>query len=316
MRSRTISEEELPRRDGVELLTLAGLDSRWSMPVALWHAPHGFDTRARPDNQPCNIIAVRLSGSLVQRIGPHPGRRERLRPDGFSVHPACSELRFLAPSKIRFAHIYVADDFLRRIFREVSPERDQHARFVREDRVMYEDAVLSSQISAYVTRAFDTLDPPAALEMESRANLIAIHFLNKHAPCRMDQRACEAKGRLADWQVQRVCSFMEANLNRNVDLTECSRLIGISNEHFCRAFRRTLNVPPHRWFSLKRMQHARRLLSETDASLTLIAQELGYTGQSAFGAAFRNAAEMTPQQYRRQSRSSATVPPDARAIPA
>jgi AraC family transcriptional regulator len=112
-------------------------------------------------------------------------------------------------------------------------------------------------------------------------------------------------GGLPDWQLRRVCSFMEANLNRNVSMAECSGLIGISNEHFCRAFRRTSNMPPHRWFLLKRMERARRMLSETDASLTSIAQELGYTGQSAFGAAFRKAVGQTPRQYRQQLRAGA-----------
>ncbi len=130
---------DLPRRAGVDLLEARGVEPAWSMPVALWHAPNGFDTRQTPENKPYHTIAIRLSGSLVQHYRTPSGLSERLHPEGFSVHPAFDDLHFLAPSAIRFVHLYTSDDFLRLVLQEVRGAGDQDAPVVRRDHVMYRD---------------------------------------------------------------------------------------------------------------------------------------------------------------------------------
>jgi len=313
-----ISRDELPRRDGVDLVELAGMEAGWQMPVALWDAPRGFDTRRLPDHQPCHVIALRLSGSLVQRIGTGSGRPERLRPDGFSVHPARNELRFFAPSAIRFAHLYVSETFLHGVSGAVGSPRPTGSmagdsqEIVPRDRVMYDDPALTREIAGYVRRAFDHADRPSKLEMESRANLIAIRFLGRHVAPPVPRQGRTSGTRLAPWQVRRVCSHLEANLDHDVSLAELAALVGISGEHLCRAFRRAVGVPPQRWLLHKRMEVACRLLRDSTASLTEIAQEVGYGGQSAFGVAFRSVVGVSPGQYRRGARGEAALlPPPA-----
>jgi AraC family transcriptional regulator len=291
---------ELPTRAGVELLNAAGLNSLWSVPAALWSAPSGFDTRSRPDNQPYHTIALRLAGGLVKRIGGTRGRDETLRIDGFSVHPAGNELRFLAESSIRYAHLYVTNDFLRYVADEGGAAANRTAYLVPHDRVMYCDAKLKDQLRAYLARAFDQDDRPTRFEMDAMANLLVLSFLKRHGAPRAPDIAQRSKGRLADWQVRRVCEFMEARVMGDFSLQDLSRLIGLSPEHFCRAFTRSLGQSPFRWLEHRRMDIARALISDGRLSLTEIAQELGFSGQSSFGAAFRRITGMTPTQYRKR----------------
>lgn len=295
------SMDELPKRAGVELMDLAGVGASWPMPVALWDAPKGFDTRLHPDHQPCHVIALRLTGSLVQRVGPTTVRPERLRPDGFSVHPANVELRFMAPSAIRFAHLYLPDAFVSQVSGMASA--GDPGGLIRTERVMYEDREITEAIGWYVRRAFERDDHPSRFEMESRANLIVLRLLQRH----WRQRPAvppSAGSEMAPWQVRKICTHLEGNLDRPVGLDELSSLVGLSGEHLCRAFRRAIGVPPLKWQLLKRMEVAGRLLIETDASLTSIAQDVGYSGQSAFGSAFRSVFGMSPGQYRRTRRSA------------
>lgn len=295
---------ELPQREGVELMALAGHDTAWSMPVALWHAPKGFDTRHRPDQQPCHVIALRLGGSLVQRVRDDARRTERLHPKGFSVHPPHCALRFIAPSAIRFAHLYASQSFLQDIAGSAAiARRDGH--LDAHQSVMYQDADLSAAIEAYVQRAFDRADAPSRLEMESRANLIAIRFLKQHLARQAGEAPRTPGSELAPWQVKRICTHLEANLDRAVSLAELSVLLDLSEEHLCRAFKRATGLPPQRWAIRKRIEIACRLLAETDATLTSIAQDVGYAGQSAFGTAFRGAVGLSPGQYRRAQRHPA-----------
>ena len=291
-----ISVDELPKRAGVELLDFAGTEASWPVPVALWTAPLGFDTRGRPDHQPCHVIALRLSGGLVKRIDDESGRDERLDPNGFSVHPAHRELRFVAPSPIRFAHLYLTRSFLTGIASALpATEID---RLLRPDRVMYVDGEITDAIGLYVRRAFERDEPASKLEMESRANLIALRLLQR----RWTAGRGESGGEMAPWQVSRICRHLEQNLDRTVSLDELAQLVGLSVEHMCRTFRRSTGVPPLRWHIQKRMEVARTLLTESDASLTSIAQEVGYAGQSTFGAVFRAVVGVPPGRYRRRSR--------------
>lgn len=299
-----IGRGELPRREGVELIDVAGIDASWPMPVALWNAPKGFDTRSRPDQQPCHVIALRLSGSLVQRVGAASSHPEKLRPNGFSVHPAHCELRFVAPAAIRFAHMYVSEAFFRDVAGIASLTHDDSR---LNKRVMYEDSELGDAIQLYVRRAFDRSDPPTRLEMESRANLIAIRFLQRYVHGLATGSNKKPGSALAPWQTRRICRHLEESLDRTVSLSELSSLLGVSSEHICRAFKQAMGVPPQQWAIQKRMEIACRLLTETDASLTSIAQDVGYTGQSAFGVTFRNIVGLSPGQYRRAARISITV---------
>lgn len=290
---------ELPRRAGVELVNAAGFNS-WSLPVALWNAPSGFDTRNRPDNQPYHTIALRLAGGLVKRIAGSRGRDETLRSDGFSVHPADNDLQFLAESPIRYAHIYVTNDFLRRVAEEGGAQADQATSLVPQDRVMYYDSELKDSVQAYLARAFDPDDGATRFEMDSRANLLILSFLKRHGLAAGTNSARRSKGRLADWQIRRVCQFMETRVKGDFSLDDLSRLIGLSPEHFCRAFTRALGRPPFRWLEQRRMEIARSLIADGQLSLTEIALELGFSGQSTFGTAFRRVTGITPTQYRRR----------------
>lgn len=289
------------RRDGVNLTKAAGVEDAWVMPVSLWHGPCGFDSSLHPDNKAHHTIAVRLSGSLVQRVDSCRSTVEKLSTDGFSIHPAGYDLRFLATSEIRFAHLHVSDEYLRNVSHSVDKTSSRQADLLRDDRVMFRDDVVRRQVVDYINRAFNECDPPCRLEMDSRAALITLDLLKRHSAVGSLNAQHNDSGRLAIWQVKRVCDFMSDNLGRDISLTDLARLVGISQEHFCRAFRKSVGLPPYRWLQKRRIAHAQILLSERGLSLTEIAQRVGYGGQSAFGVAFRRETGTTPSQFRRKA---------------
>jgi AraC family transcriptional regulator len=224
---------------------------------------------------------------------------ERLAPDGFSIHPAESELRFFARSEIYYAHLHITDPFLNRFRRETKGINAAEHLLFRSDRVMFRDEESHSQITDYVRRAFDDEDPPLRLEMDSRATLIVLSLFKRHGLGTLDRRTESRVGALADWQVRKVCGYLSENLKRNFAMNELADLVGLSQEHFCRAFGRSMGTSPYQWLLERRMARARELLADRTKSLTVIAQEVGYAGQSAFGAAFRKVTGSTPSQYRR-----------------
>lgn len=287
-------------REGVNLTSIAGLDDGWSVPVSIWHGPQGFDSSCKPDNKPHHTVAVRLSGSLVRLVNASRSPLEQLPRDGFSIHPAGHDWRFVATSEIRFAHLHISDDYLRAVSHDFRPKASGETDLLRDDQVMFRDDDMRHQIANYIERAFDHDDAPCRLEMDSRAALIVLQLLKCHSAVSDRKIAATDKGQLAPWQVKTACEFMTDNLGEDICLVELAKLVGTSQEHFCRAFRKSVGLPPYRWLQRRRIAHAQVLLSDRDLSLTDVAQRVGYMGQSAFGAAFRKETGMTPSQFRRR----------------
>lgn len=296
-----LSVENIHRREGVELVDFVGVGNTWSMPVSLWNAPRGFDSRRRPDHQPCHVIAIRLDGGLVKRFDARAGRAEDLRPNGFSVHPAKRDLQFVATAPIRFAHLYLTKSLFEAVSAELGVYSTNLYDAVQSDTVMYEDDMIVEAVNAYVSRAFLSQNRPTPFEMQCRANLIALHLLQRHWHSEWENRG--ASGVMAPWQVQRIQQYLETNLDRTVALKELADLVNLSVEHTCRTFRRATGMPPLKWQTKKRMESAQDLLTSTDMNITTIAQLVGYTGQSAFGAAFRDMVGVPPGRYRRATQS-------------
>ena len=71
------------------------------------------------------------------------------------------------------------------------------------------------------------------------------------------------RGRLADWQVRRTTDHMMDRLGEEVSLAEIAAVAGLSPSHFCRAFRRSTGLPPHRWLTRRRVERACELLRGT-----------------------------------------------------
>ena len=108
-----------------------------------------------------------------------------------------------------------------------------------------------------------------------------------------------AKGGLAPWQLRQVTTYIEEHLAEPISLATLARLARLSPCHFCRAFRQSLGLPPHRYHSRRRMEHAKRLLARPAASVTEVGMTVGYSETSSFTAAFHKAIGLTPTAYRR-----------------
>jgi len=107
------------------------------------------------------------------------------------------------------------------------------------------------------------------------------------------------RGGLAAWQQRIVFDYIEENLTQQIPLATLAALVRLSPHYFCRAFKQSFRVPPHRYHSSRRIEHAKMLLARPACSVTEIGLALGFSTTSAFTAAFRKAAGRTPTEYRR-----------------
>jgi AraC family transcriptional regulator len=106
------------------------------------------------------------------------------------------------------------------------------------------------------------------------------------------------RGGLAPWQQRRVVEFIEQHLAEDISLDALAELVRLSPYHFLRCFKRSLGEPPHRYWTARRIERAKTLPANPRASVTEVAFQVGFSGTSAFSAAFRRITGQTATDYR------------------
>jgi AraC family transcriptional regulator len=107
------------------------------------------------------------------------------------------------------------------------------------------------------------------------------------------------RGGLAAWQQRIVTSHIEDHLAEPITLATLAELVGLSTYHFCRAFKQSFGIPPHRYHTSRRIDRAKALLAKPAPSVTSIGLKLGFSDTSSFTTAFRKATGLTPTAYHR-----------------
>ena len=109
----------------------------------------------------------------------------------------------------------------------------------------------------------------------------------------------QTRGGLSPWQVRKVASFIEANLDRSIKNDELAGLARLNTSHFGRAFRNSFGEPPHEYVIRRRVERAQGLMLSTSASLSEIALDCGLADQSHLTRLFRRMVGESPRAWRR-----------------
>jgi AraC family transcriptional regulator len=162
---------------------------------------------------------------------------------------------------------------------------------------LFFDDVAVWQTALKLGRLLDAPDASSGLCFEA-LGIILTHELVRPETAwhRAEPRA---RGGLAGWQQRTVVDFIEENLAENISLAKLAQLIQLSPYHFCRAFKQSFGVPPHRYHPRRRIDRAKALLANPNESVTSIGMAIGFSETSSFTATFRKVSGMTPTDYRR-----------------
>ncbi len=124
-----------------------------------------------------------------------------------------------------------------------------------------------------------------------------------HELVRLDQagttKQMQVRGGLAGWQQRVVASYIEEHLNQSIPLAKLTQLTWLSPYYFCRAFKESFGLPPHRYHTSRRIDQAKTLLANATQSVTDIGLSLGFSETSSFTAVFRKTTGTMPTAYRR-----------------
>lgn len=122
------------------------------------------------------------------------------------------------------------------------------------------------------------------------AEALKIDDLN--SPCREDTIASHRRA------VERVITSARGRLCEPISLRDMSRVAYLSTFHFNRVFHQITGLPPAKFISAMRLEEAKRLLLNTNRSITDISFEVGYTSLSTFTRRFNQRVGLGPREFR------------------
>ena len=163
-------------------------------------------------------------------------------------------------------------------------------------RLFFEDATIWST-AAKLRQAIDVPGVANRLYVEA-LGVVLFHELvrlNRAKP----RSEAPVRGGLAAWQQRIVTAYVEEHLCEPIPLTRLARLARLSTYHFCRAFKQSFGVPPHRYHTNRRIERAKVMLAERKHSVTEVGLTLGFSETSSFTAVFRKVTGQTPSRYHR-----------------
>jgi AraC family transcriptional regulator len=166
-------------------------------------------------------------------------------------------------------------------------------------RLFFEDATLWDT-AVKLRKQIESAGSDNRLYVEALGVVLAHELVRLNAGIRPVE--APVRGGLAGWQQRIVTSYIEEHLSEQIPLATLARLVRLSPYYFCRAFKQSLGMPPHRYHNSRRIEHAKTLLAKPELSVTEIGLTVGFSETSSFTAAFRKATGQTPTGYHRSLR--------------
>jgi enoyl-CoA hydratase/carnithine racemase/AraC-like DNA-binding protein len=109
----------------------------------------------------------------------------------------------------------------------------------------------------------------------------------------------QVRGGLAAWQQRALTTYIDQHISERIPLTTLAQLVDLSLYHFCRAFKQTFGMPPHRYQTKCRVEQAKLLLVKPAVSVTEVGLTVGFGSPTEFARVFRKSTGLTPSAFHR-----------------
>lgn len=124
---------------------------------------------------------------------------------------------------------------------------------------------------------------------------------------RYDECFCQDQKNAADLSLEEgirdVCRYVEEHIDENVTRRQAAKSLFISEDYFSRVFREKTGVGYKQYVVKVRIEYAKKLLQNTDLSVTMIASKVGYDSVTNFSDIFRKYTGCSPREFRKRGMS-------------
>ena len=107
-----------------------------------------------------------------------------------------------------------------------------------------------------------------------------------------------SRGPASVLDVERLDAYIGEHLARRISVAELANVACLSPSHFHAQFKDSVGFTPHQYLLKARLDRASRLLQSSPLPLVRIAEECGFSSQSALTTAMRRYLGLTPKRLR------------------
>jgi len=207
-----------------------------------------------------------------------------------SVIPARVPHKTLWQRRAALIHIYIREEFLRRLALDVLQQDSLELQptYLVRDLLIEELARL-----LYLESESGHLNVAVA---SAAVTTLCVRLLRAYSVRKGE--AAYATGGLGPARERRVREYIEADLERDLSIQALAEVVGLSPQHFAVLFRESTGFTPHQYVNHRRIACAQELLKIENLPLVEISMQCGFSSQSQFITTFRKLAGMTPGRFR------------------
>lgn len=99
-------------------------------------------------------------------------------------------------------------------------------------------------------------------------------------------------------RIREIITYVEKNFRDPISLQNISNEFGLTKEYFCRFFKKNMGISFLKYVNDIRLSHIYQDIQNTDASISEIMEQNGFTNQKLFNQAFKKQYGKTPSSVR------------------
>lgn len=99
-------------------------------------------------------------------------------------------------------------------------------------------------------------------------------------------------------RIDRACQHIHENFTRKISLPEMAKKVGMTQNSFCRFFKKMTGKSFTDYVNDLRISRARKLLAESEANISEVAYASGFESMTHFNRIFLKKNEMPPREFR------------------
>ena len=275
---------------GDNLPDVYGVDEHWNMPIAQHRRDIGRNRRF--DGVDHYILTYHVGGAAARRLD--AGTSGVARKGAISLQTPRSAATISSDGVVEYTHLYFQQSLLCEVFDEIA---DAVGTAEPTDFFAVLDLPLANDIESYLARAMDTENPATALEMDSRAYLIALGIIRVAQKSSAGVRLIDNLDVRSD--LRKVLRRIDERLGEELRLADLAGILGMSAFHFARIFKEQIGESPAQYVQKRRTERAIEMLRDSKLPLSEIAYRTGFSSQSHMSRRVKDMTGLTPRRVRR-----------------
>lgn len=208
------------------------------------------------------------------------------------IFPAHLAIRSEWNAELDMTHCYLRPEFLSQIAHEsVNPDRVEISLALNPkiDSLIW-------QISLSLTNVIQTAPQNSAFYADAIATALAAHLLKFYTTRQHELR--EYGDGMSPTKLKQAIDYINEYLGEDLSLAEIAARVDMSQYYFCRLFKQSVGMTPHKYLMQQRVERSKSLLQQRELSIVDIASACGFANPSHFAKCFRQYTGISPQQFR------------------